>query len=131
MYWAPGAVHGPHHVAAEWADQYKVKFDDGWDAYGERVIKRQKELGWIPADTKLTPRHETIASWASIPEEHRACQRRLMEVFAGFVEHTDTQVGKLVDGLEELGLRDNTLIFYIWGDNGSSAEGQQGTISEG
>jgi arylsulfatase A-like enzyme len=130
MYWAPGATHGPHHIFKEWADKYKGKFDDGWDKYRERVFKRQKELGWIPSDAKLTPRDATMASWDSIPEAERPFQRRLMEVFAGFVEHTDAQVGKLVDGLEELGLRDNTIILYIWGDNGSSAEGQNGTVSE-
>ena len=130
MYWAPGAAHGPHHVFKEWADKYKGKFDAGWDAYRERVIKRQKDMGWIPAETKLTPRDETMASWDSIPESQRPFQRRLMEVFAGFVEHVDAQVGRLVDGLEEMGLRDNTIIFYVFGDNGSSAEGQNGTISE-
>ena len=108
----------------------KGKFDDGWDAYRERVFERQKQLGWIPADTKLTPRSELMASWASIPEDEKPFQRRLMEVFAGFVEHTDAQVGRLVSGIEQLGLRDNTIIFYIFGDNGSSAEGQNGTISE-
>ncbi len=130
MYWAPGAAHGPHHIFKEWADKYKGKFDDGWDAYRERVFKRQKEIGWIPQDTQLTPRAETMASWDSIPESQRPFQRRLMEVFAGFVEHVDAQVGRLVDGLEALGVRDNTLIFYVFGDNGSSAEGQSGTISE-
>ena len=130
MYWAPGAAHGPHHIFKEWADKYKGKFDDGWDAYRERVFKRQKDLGWIPASTKLTPRPDTLVAWDSIPESERPFQRRLMELFAGFVEHTDAQVGKLIDSLEELGLRDNTLVFYIWGDNGASAEGQQGSISE-
>ena len=130
MYWAPGGVHGPHHIFPEWADKYKGKFDDGWDKYRERVFARQKQLGWIPADTKLTPRDETMASWDSIPESERPFQRRLMEVFAGFVEHTDAQVGKLVDGLEQLGVRDNTIILYVWGDNGSSAEGQKGSVSE-
>ena len=130
LYWAPGAVHGPHHIASEWADKYKGKFNDGWDKYRERVFARQKELGWIPANTKLTPRDETMPAWESIPEAQRAFQTRLMEVFAGFVEHTDAQVGKLVDGLEEMGLRENTIVFYIWGDNGPSAEGQQGTVSE-
>ena len=130
MYWAPGGAHGPHHIFPEWADKYAGKFDDGWDKYRERVFARQKELGWIPAETKLTPRPETMASWDSIPEAERPLQRRLMEVFAGFVEHTDAQVGKLVVGLEQLGLRDNTIILYIWGDNGSSAEGQKGSISE-
>lgn len=130
MYWAPGAVHGPHHVSREWSDRYRGRFDDGWDRYRERTFRRQKELGWIPADAKLTPRPEALAAWDSIPNAERPFQRRLMEVFAGFVEHTDVQVGKLVDGLDELGLRQNTIIFYIWGDNGSSAEGQRGTVSE-
>ena len=130
MYWAPGGAHGPHHIFPEWADKYKGKFDDGWDKYRERVFQRQKELGWIPADSKLTERPDTLASWDSIPESERPFQRRLMEVFAGFVEHTDAQVGKLVDGLDQLGVRDNTIILYVWGDNGSSAEGQKGSVSE-
>jgi arylsulfatase len=89
LYWAPGAAHGPHHIFKEWADKYKGKFDDGWDAYRERVFKRQKELGWIPAGAKLTPRPDTLAPWESIPASQRPFQRRLMELFAGFVEHTD------------------------------------------
>lgn len=130
MYWAPGAVHGPHHIFPEWADKYKGKFDDGWDAYRERVFQKQLDLGIIPQGTKLTPRPETMQAWKDIPESQQAFQRRGMELFAGFAEHTDTQVGRLVTGLEERGLRDNTIIFYIWGDNGSSSEGQQGSISE-
>ena len=130
MYWAPGAVHGPHHIFKDWADKYKGKFDDGWDAMRERIFKRQQDLGWIPADAKLTPRADSMASWDSIPEAERPFQRRLMEVFAGFVEHTDAQVGKLIDELDRLGIRDNTIILYIWGDNGASAEGQNGSISE-
>ena len=130
MYWAPGAVHGPHHVPKAWADKYKGKFDDGWEAYRERVFARQKERGYIPESTKLTPRPNTLAAWSDIPETEKAFQRRLMEVFAGFAEHTDLQVGRLIDELEHLGIRDNTLVLYIWGDNGSSAEGQNGTISE-
>ena len=130
MYWAPGAAHGPHHIFSEWADKYKGKFDDGWDNYRERTFARQKKMGVIPADAKLTPRDESMAAWDSIPEKERPFQRRLMEVFAGFVEHTDAQVGKLVGGIEELGLRDNTIILYVWGDNGSSAEGQKGSVSE-
>ncbi len=130
MYWAPGGVHGPHHIFPEWADKYKGKFNDGWDAYRERVHKRQLERGIIPPGTKLTPRDETMTAWKDIPENQRAFQQRGMELFAGYVEHTDAQVGRLVAGLEKRGLRENTLIFYIWGDNGSSAEGQQGSISE-
>ena len=130
MYWAPGAAHGPHHVSKEWADKYKGQFDAGWDQLRERTFAQQKALGWIPAETQLTPRAESMASWESIPESERPFQRRLMEVFAGFVEHVDTQAGKLIDELDRLGVRDNTIVFYVFGDNGSSAEGQQGTISE-
>jgi arylsulfatase A-like enzyme len=130
MYWAPGAVHGPHQVFQEWADKYQGKFDQGWDKLREEIFARQKQLGWIPADAELTPRDPTMPSWESIPESERAFQSRLMEVYAGFCEHTDAQVGKLINGLQDLGLRDNTIIFYLWGDNGSSAEGQNGTISE-
>lgn len=130
MYWTPGAAHGPHHIFQEWADKYKGKFDDGWDAYHQRVFERQKAIGWIPANAQNSPRPDGMPSWDSIPESQKPFQRRLMEIFAGFAEHADTQAGKLIDELERLGIRDNTLIFYIWGDNGGSAEGQQGSISE-
>jgi arylsulfatase A-like enzyme len=130
LYWAPGASHGPHHVPKEWADKYKGKFDDGWDKYRERAFRRQKELGWIPQNAKLTERPEGIAAWDDIPESERPFQRRLMEVFAGFSEHADFHAGRVIDEIERQGKLDNTLIFYIWGDNGSSAEGQHGTISE-
>ena len=130
MYWAPGAAHGPHHIMKEWADKYKGKFDDGWDAYRERAFKRAKEKGWIPQDAQLTPRPETMASWASIPEDEKPFQRRLMEVFAGYAEHADYNAGRVIDEIQRQGKLDNTLIFYIWGDNGSSSEGLNGTISE-
>jgi arylsulfatase len=130
MYWAPGASHGPHHIFKEWADKYKGKFNQGWDALRESIFKRQKELGWIPANAKLTPRDKTMAAWDSIPASEREFQTRLMEIFAGFTEHVDVQAGKVIDEIERLGLRKNTIIFYIFGDNGSSAEGQHGSISE-
>lgn len=130
MYWAPGAVHGPHQVAKEWADKYKGKFDEGWDKYREEAFAHQKKLGLIPQDTVLTPRPETLAAWDSIPESEKPFQRRLMEVFAGFGEHADYQAGRVIAEIERQGKLDNTLIFYIWGDNGSSAEGLNGTISE-
>jgi arylsulfatase len=130
MYWASGATHGPHQIMKEWADQYSGKFDDGWDRYRERVFARAKAKGWIPQNAQLTPRPDTLASWDSIPESERPFQRRLMEVFAGFGAHVDHEIGRVVNEAERLGYRDNTLIFYIWGDNGSSAEGQNGTISE-
>ena len=130
MYWAPGASHGPHHIFKEWADKYKGKFDEGWDAMRPRVFQRQQDMGWIPSNAKLTLRADSMASWDSIPEAEKPFQRRLMEVYAGFTEHVDVQVGKLVNELDRLGLRDNTIIVYIWGDNGASAEGQMGSISE-
>ena len=130
MYWAPGASHGPHQVPKEWADKYKGKFDDGWDAYRERVFKKAKDKGWIPQSAELTPRPETMASWASIPEDEKPFQRRLMEVFAGFTEHADFHVGRIIDHIDAMGELDNTIVFYIWGDNGSSSEGLYGTISE-
>jgi arylsulfatase A-like enzyme len=130
MYWASGASHGPHQVPKEWADKYKGKFDDGWDKYRERVFQRAKQMGWIPQSAKLTPRPATLPSWDSIPDDEKPFQRRLMEVFAGFTEHVDAQVGRVVDEIDRLGYGKNTLIFYIWGDNGASAEGQNGTISE-
>jgi arylsulfatase len=130
MWWTPGAVHGPHHVAREWADKYKGKFDDGWDAYQQRVFERQKEMGWIPAETKLAPRPEGMPAWEDVPEEEKAFQARLMEVYAGFLEHTDVQVGKLIDELEARGIRDNTMVIYILSDNGASAEGMEGSVAE-
>ena len=130
MYWAPGAAHGPHHIFREWADKYEGKFDDGWDAYRERVFARQKESGWIPGDAELTPRADTMQAWEDIPEAQRPFQRRLMEVFAGFVEHVDVQVGRILHELDRLAKTENTIMFYIFGDNGSSAEGQKGSISE-
>ncbi|MFV0573195.1 MAG: arylsulfatase [Xanthomarina gelatinilytica] len=130
MYWASGAVHGPHHVAKEWADKYKGKFDDGWDEYRKRVYERAKKMGWIPQNAKLTPRPESMEAWEDIPEDERAFQTRLMEVYAGFAEHVDAQVGRVIDEIDNLGYKENTLVFYIWGDNGASSEGQGGTIAE-
>ena len=130
VYWTPGAVHGPHHVAKKWADKYKGQFDDGWDAYQKRVFERQKAMGWIPADTILSPRPEGIPAWEDVPENERAFQARLMEVYAGFLEHTDVQVGKLIEELDAEGIRDNTLVIYIFSDNGASAEGMAGTVAE-
>ncbi|QNJ22128.1 arylsulfatase subfamily S1_4 [Synechococcus sp. MIT S9220] len=130
MYWASGALHGPHHVNKEWADKYKGKFDDGWDAYRERAFKNAKAKGWIPENAQLTPRHPRMAAWDSIPDHQKPFQSRLMEVLAGFAEHTDHQVGRILSEVKRLGYEENTLVVYIWGDNGSSGEGQDGTISE-
>ena len=123
LYFAPGATHAPHHVPLEWADKYAGKFADGWDAQRERTFARQKELGVIPADANLTPRHEEIPAWDDMPDELKPVLERQMEVYAGFLEHTDHHVGRIVDAIEGLGQLDNTLIYYIVGDNGASAEG--------
>jgi arylsulfatase A-like enzyme len=131
IYWAPGATHAPHHAPVEWIEKYKGKFDDGWDALRERTFARQKELGVIPADAELTPRPEQIPAWDDMPEELRPVLRRQMEVYAGFLEHTDFQVGRLIDLLDQAEILDDTLIYYIIGDNGASAEGtHNGTFNE-
>lgn len=130
MYWATGAIHGPHHIMKEWADKYSGVFDDGWDAYREDALVGAKAAGWIPEDAELTPRPESLQGWDEIPAHQKPFQARLMEVCAGFGEHADVQAGRLVDELDNLGYTDNTIVIYIWGDNGSSGEGQNGTISE-
>jgi arylsulfatase len=122
-YFAPGATHAPHHVPAEWSDKYKGKFDQGWDALREEIFARQKELGVIPADAELTARHEEIPAWEDTPEELRPVLVRQMEIYAGFMEHTDHHVGRVIKALEDLEILDDTLVYYIVGDNGASAEG--------
>ena len=131
VYFAPGATHAPHHVPKAWADQYKGKFDDGWDKLRERIFARQKELGVIPPESELTLRHPQIPAWDDMPEDLKPILRRQMEVYAGFLEYTDHHVGRLIDGLSKLQILDDTLIYYIIGDNGASAEGTlQGTFNE-
>jgi arylsulfatase A-like enzyme len=130
-YYAPGATHAPHHVPVEWADKYKGKFDDGWDATRLRTFARQKELGVIPEDATLTERHAEIPSWDDMPDELKPVLARQMEVYAGFLEHTDHQVGRIVDALDDLEILGDTLVIYIIGDNGASAEGTtNGTFNE-
>jgi arylsulfatase len=123
VYFAPGATHAPHHVPKEWADKYAGQFEDGWDLQRERTLARQKELGVIPADTELTARHAEIPAWDDMPEELKPVLAREMEVYAGFLEHVDHHVGRLIDTIEDLGILDDTIIYYIIGDNGASAEG--------
>ena len=130
-YFAPGATHAPHHVTPEWADKYKGQFDDGWDALRERTFAKQKELGVIPADAELTSRHEEIPAWDDMPEDLKPVLRRQMEIYAGFLEFTDHHVGRLLDALDDLGVLEDTLVYYIIGDNGASAEGTlNGTYNE-
>jgi arylsulfatase A-like enzyme len=131
MYFAPGATHAPHHVPTEWSDKYKGRFDQGWDALREEILERQKELGVVPADAQLTARHEEIPAWEDMPDELKPVLARQMEVYAGFLEHTDHHVGRLVDALDDLGVLEDTLVYYIIGDNGASAEGTvNGTFNE-
>lgn len=122
-YFAPGAVHAPLHAPAEWIAKFKGKFDMGWDAYREEVFARQKEMGIIPADTKLTPRPKEIPAWNSLSTDEKKLFARHMEVFAGFLAYTDYEVGRLIDKVESMPDADNTMIMYVVGDNGASAEG--------
>jgi len=130
MYFTPGAVHGPHHIFKEWADKYDGKFDEGWEVLRNMTFEKQKELGWIPENAELNPLQKGMQKWSDVPESQQEFQTRLMEIYAGFLEHTDVQYGKVVDELEQQGLLENTIILYINSDNGPSAEGMNGTISE-
>jgi arylsulfatase len=123
MYFAPGATHAPHHVPKSWIAKYKGKFDQGWDALREQTLARQKRLGVVPPETKLAPKPAAIKDWAALSPDEKKLFARQMEVFAGFGEYTDTEVGRLIDAIGDTGQLDNTLIFYIVGDNGASAEG--------
>jgi len=131
MYFATGATHAPHHVAKEWSDKYRGKFDQGWDKLREETFARQKAMGIIPPDTQLTPRPKEIPAWDDMNAEQKKLLARQMEVFAGFAEQTDYEVGRLVDTLQAEGVLDNTLFIYIVGDNGASAEGgPEGSFNE-
>ena len=123
VYFAPGATHAPHHVPQEWADKYAGKFAAGWDAQREATIERQKQRGVVPPEAELTARPEVIPAWEDMDDTLKPVLERQMEVYAGFLEHTDFHVGRLIDAVEEIGALENTLIYYIIGDNGASAEG--------
>ena len=122
-YFAPGATHAPHHVPKEWADKYKGKFDQGWDRLREETFARQKELGVIPADAELTARPAEIPAWDDMPDDLKPVLARQLEVYAGFLEHTDHHVGRLIEALSDLEILEDTLVYVIIGDNGASAEG--------
>ena len=123
VYYSTGCAHAPHHVSKAWADKYQGRFDQGWDRYREETFARQKELGVIPADAVLTPRNEAFPAWDSVPAELKPFYARQMEVYAGFQENADWNVGRVLDAIEEMGELDNTLVIWIWGDNGASMEG--------
>ncbi|WP_343124701.1 arylsulfatase [Rubritalea squalenifaciens] len=131
MYFAPGAMHAPHHVTKEWRDKFKGKFDMGWDKYREIVFENQKKMGIIPADTKLTVRPEWVPAWDSLNADQKKLYAALFENFAGYFAFTDYEVGRLLDAVKELPDADNTMIIYIAGDNGASSEGgPDGTLNE-
>ncbi|WP_290707453.1 MULTISPECIES: arylsulfatase [Gordonia] len=123
MYYSTGATHAPHHVFHEWADKYAGKFDGGWDVYREQTLERQKSLGLVPPDTELTDRPDLFPAWDTLTDDEKELYARQMEVFAGYSENADWNVGRLLDAVDELGERDNTLVVFIWGDNGASMEG--------
>jgi arylsulfatase len=131
MYFCTGAMHAPHHVPKEWADKYKGKFDGGWDAYREQVFAKQKELGVVPGNTKLSRHDPDVQDWSKLSADEKRLYARMMEVFAGFLEHTDHYVGELMAFLKDIGEYDNTLIMVV-SDNGASAEGgPTGSVNEG
>ena len=131
IYFAPGATHAPHHVPKEWIAKYKGKFDQGWDKLREETLARQIKLGVVPKGTKLAPKPEAIKDWNKLSADEKKLFTRQMEVYAAFGEHADTEIGRLIDAIKETGQLDNTLIFYILGDNGTSAEGgMNGMFSE-
>ena len=132
VYFAPGATHAPHHVPKEWADRYAGQFDAGWDALREETVRRQREIGVIPADAELTARPAEIPGWDDMPDGLKPVLARQMEIYAGFLEHTDHHIGRLIDSLADLEILDDTLVYVIIGDNGASGEGTlNGTFSEG
>ena len=131
VYYAPGATHAPHHVPKAWADKYKGKFDQGWDKLREATLQRQIELGVVPAGTQLAGKPEAIKDWDKLSENEKRLFTRQVEVFAGFAEQTDHEIGRMVKAIEDMGELDNTLFIYIAGDNGASAEGgMNGMYSE-
>jgi arylsulfatase A-like enzyme len=123
IYFAPGATHAPHQVPKEWIAKYKGQFDEGWDKVREETLARQTKLGVVPPDTKLAPKPEAIKDWDKLSADERKLFARQMEVYAGFGEYTDFEIGRLIQAIQDMGQLDNTLVFYIVGDNGASAEG--------
>jgi arylsulfatase A-like enzyme len=131
LYYAPGATHSPHHPKKEWIAKYKGKFDQGWDKVREETLARQKELGLVPADTQLTARTPGIPAWESLNAEQKQLYAYMMEIYAGFLEQTDYNTGRVLDAIDQLGQQDNTLVIYIVGDNGASPEGvMNGALNE-
>jgi arylsulfatase A-like enzyme len=132
LYYSTGCSHAPHHVAKKWSDKYKGRFDQGWDKLREETFERQKKLGVVPPDAILTPRDELMPAWDSLDENSKRVCAHQMEVYAGYSANADYHVGRLLDSIEEMGELDNTVVMWIWGDNGASLEGTPtGTFNEG
>jgi arylsulfatase len=130
-YYVSGTAHAPHHAPREWIDQFKGKFDQGWDKVREETLARQKQLGVVPANTRLTPRPKEIPAWDSLNAQQKKVYARMMEVYAGTLAHSDHEIGRVLDAVAQIGALDNTVVIYIMGDNGASAEGSlQGTGNE-
>jgi arylsulfatase A-like enzyme len=130
-YFSTGCSHAPHQVGTDWSEKYKGKFDQGWDKLREETFERQKQRGVIPADAELTPRPEAMPAWDSLDANHQRLYARQMEVYAGYCENTDWNIGRVIDAIDEMGELENTLVIYIWGDNGASMEGTlTGTFNE-
>ena len=123
VYYSTGCSHAPHHVSNSWADKYKGRFDQGWDRLREQVFARQRQLGVVPPDAELTPRNEAFPAWDDMSDRLKAYYARQMEVYAGYSENADHNAGRVIEAIEELGELDNTLVIWIWGDNGASMEG--------
>lgn len=126
VYYAPGATHAPHHPRKEWVEKYKGKFDQGWDVLREQTLARQKQQGIVPQDTDLTTRSPGIPAWNTLSADEKKLYTRMMEIYAGYLEQTDYNVGRVVKAIDDMGIGDNTLVIYIVGDNGASAEGGPG-----
>jgi arylsulfatase A-like enzyme len=130
VYYAPGATHAPHHPRKEWIEKYAGKFDMGWDKLREQTLARQKQLGVVPQDALLTPRAPGVPAWDTLAADQKKLFTRMMEIYAGYLEQTDYNVGRVIKKIGDLGLTDNTLVIYIVGDNGASAEaGLEGAIN--
>src|SRR5262249_24784566 len=123
LYFAPGNSHAPHHAPKDWIAKFKGQFDHGWDRVREETLARQKKLGIVPQNTVLTPRPKEIPDWDSLSADQKKVYARMMEVYAATVAHSDSEIGRILDALQESGQLDNTLVIYLEGDNGASAEG--------
>jgi arylsulfatase len=131
IYYTPGSAHAPHHAPKDWISKFKGSFDQGWDKVREETLARQKRLGIVPENTRLTKRPESIPAWDSLSADQKRVYARMMEVYAAALSHADYEIGRVIDGIEESGQLDNTLVIYLMGDNGASAEGSmQGTTNE-